>query len=129
VRWVGYAFGARLPARHRAWVLHDLTTRHWRWRSLLRSLVQVLPIAVLVYLLLPAEPWVRVMAVLGGAAVGMIYAVAYLEEAAEHRALKAGYPRGALASVREGADAQARGSAAARYAQRYREGPTPRSSA
>ncbi|MFC4949853.1 DUF5313 family protein [Pseudonocardia sp. GCM10023141] len=123
LRWWWYAMGGGLPVRYREWVLHDITTRWWRWRSLLRSLVQILPVGVLIYLFLPTEPWVRLLAVAGGIWVGMVYALAYLDEVSEHRALKAGYPRGAAQAVRDQANAVKREAADARYAQRYRGGP------
>lgn len=122
LRWSWYAMGGALPARHREWVLHDLTTRTWWLRQLGRSLVQVLPVAVLVLILVPGELWVRVLAVLGGTAVGMIYAVAYLYEATEHRAMKAGYPRGMLQAVRDDARADERLAATLRYVDRRRGG-------
>jgi hypothetical protein len=52
----------------------------------------------------------------------MIYAVAYLYEATEHRAMKAGYPRGMAQAVRDDARADERLAAALRYADRYRGG-------
>ena len=122
--------GGALPPRYRSWVLHDLTVRTWRLRQLVRSLVQTLPVAAIVLIFLPSEPWVRVVAVLGGVYVGMVYAFAFSEEAVESRALKAGYARGTAKAVRDEADAGAREAAAARYAARWRAGddPTPRSS-
>jgi hypothetical protein len=122
LRWLAYAFGARLPLRYREWVLHDLTTRTWPARQIVRSVVQVLPFAVLLALLLPGEPWVRLVAVGGGWLVGLIYALAYVYEATEHRAIKAGYPRGTLTAVREAAHAEEHAAAHARYVQRYRSG-------
>ena len=121
LRWLWYAVGGGLPARYREWVLHDLTARTWWLRQLGRSIVQVLPVAVLVLILVPGELWVRVLAVAGGVSVGMIYAVAYLYEATEHRAMKAGYPRGTAQSVRDDARADERLAAALRYADRYRD--------
>jgi hypothetical protein len=120
VRWLLYAFGRKLPAQYRAWVLHDLTVRTWPVRQLIRSLVQVLPFGLVLAAVLPGEPWVRIVAVLGGTAVGMIYAVAFVYETTEHRALKAGYPRGHLKQVREAATADERAAAQLRYEQRYR---------
>lgn len=128
MRWLWYAMGGALPSHYRDWVLHDLTTRRWRWRSLFRSLVQILPVGLLILAFLPSELWVRVMAVAGGIWVGMIYALAYLDEASEHRALKAGFARGTAAAVRDEANAGAREASAARYAERYRS-PTPPGSA
>jgi hypothetical protein len=125
VRWLLYAFGAGLPAEHRDWVLHDLTTRTWPLRQLLRSIVQVLPFAVVLAALLPGELWVRVLAVVGGVLVGMIYAFAYLYETTEHRAIKAGFPRGTLQAVRDAAHADERAAAQARYNARYRRTELP----
>jgi len=120
VRWLLYAFGRGLPPQYRQWVLHDLTTDSWPARQLLRSLVQLLPFAVVLALFIPGELWVRLVAVLGGAVIGMIYAVAYLYESTEHRALKAGFPRDTLRTVREGAHADERAAAQRRYEERYR---------
>ena len=120
LHWLLYAFGRKLPPRYRTWVLHDLTTGTWVLRQMIRSLVQVLPFAVVLALLLPGEPWVRITAVLGGAAVGMIYAAAFVHETTESRAAKAGYPRGYIVEVRNEAHADERAAAQRRYEQRYR---------
>jgi hypothetical protein len=120
LHWLLYAFGRKLPPRYRTWVLHDLTAGTWVVRQLIRSLVQVLPFAVALALLLPGEPWVRITAVLGGSAVGMIYAAAFVHETTESRAAKAGYPRGYIVEVRNEAHADERAAAQRRYEQRYR---------
>lgn len=129
LRWLWYAMGGRLPLRYSQWVLRDVTARWWRLRALFRSLVQILPVVVVIYLVLPTEPWVRVMACLGGVFVGMIYALAYLDESTESRALKAGFLRGTAQQVRDERNAGRRASSAARYAERFRrdEPPTPQS--
>jgi hypothetical protein len=123
LRWWWYAVGGGLPLRYREWVLHDLTTGTWRLRQMFRSVVQVLPVSLLVVIFLPGDLWVRVLAAAGGLCVSMIYALAYLDEATEHRALKAGYPRGTVRAVRDEADADGREAAAVRYGQRYRGEP------
>ncbi|MEJ3657463.1 DUF5313 family protein [Actinomycetes bacterium KLBMP 9759] len=132
--WLWYAMGGGLPPRHQEWVLHDVTATWWRVRAFVRSLVQILPVAVLVYFVVPGEPWVRLMAVAGGVFVGMIYGAAFQDESTEHRAVKAGYPRGTATAVREEANADERAAAELRYAARYRhDGPPdtviPRNSA
>ncbi|GAA4827598.1 hypothetical protein GCM10023201_13180 [Actinomycetospora corticicola] len=58
LRWLGYAFGARLPVTYGSWVLHDLTVRTWFLRQLARTTVQCLPVALLA--LLPGPGWLRV---------------------------------------------------------------------
>jgi hypothetical protein len=59
VRWLAYAYGARLPPRHSQWVLHDLTCRTWFVRHMLRGLTQCAP--ALLLLLFPASPSILAM--------------------------------------------------------------------
>ena len=67
LRWLRFAAGFRLPADNTDWVRHELTDAGWRWRTVLRHLVVILPIcAVIVVVLqefLPAAAWVSVMMV------------------------------------------------------------------
>jgi hypothetical protein len=107
-RWLLYAFGVGLPAEHRSWVLHDVTTRTWGLRHLARTAVQLLPVAIVLYVLIPGPSWVRVGAVVAGAIFGFFYGVVYMYETAEHRAVKAGYPVGYAAAVRNEARADER---------------------
>ncbi len=120
VRWLMYAYGAGLPARHREWVLHDVTAPTWQLRHFVRATAQLAPIAVLLYLLVPGEPWVRAMAVVGGLLIGYFYSFAYMDESAEHRAVKAGYPRGTVIATREESTVDERRAAQERYEQRWR---------
>jgi hypothetical protein len=60
-RWLGYAYGRRLPARYAQWVLADLTGRWWFLRHMLRGLTQCAP--ALLLLLFPASPSVLAMMV------------------------------------------------------------------
>jgi len=76
LRWLQFALGFRLPAKYRAWVLHDLTDAGWRVRALVRQLVLLVPIAA-VFLALPGE-WVikaaiAALVVLGGSFVALAY--------------------------------------------------------
>src|SRR5438128_1027032 len=66
VRWLWYAVGGRLPSRYRTWVLHDLACRTWAVRHIARALVQVAPVAVAVFLLVPGTPGIRIAAVTAG---------------------------------------------------------------
>ncbi|SEO46945.1 DUF5313 family protein [Trujillonella endophytica] len=127
LRWVLYAFGAGLPARHRSWVLHDVTTRTWGLRHVARTLVQLsVPIA-LVVVLVPGPLWLRCMTALIGLILGTFFAVAYMSETVENRVRKAGYPIGSaqagrdrISAGREALASQRRRAAAARRAERYR---------
>jgi Flp pilus assembly protein TadB len=101
IRWLWYAFGGRLPSEYRGWVLHDLTCLGWPLRHLIRLFTQLAPIAIVLVAVLPGPLWVRVMAVVGGSVVGLLYSFVFLYEATERRATKAGYPHGTLQLVRE----------------------------
>ncbi len=120
LRWALYAFGAGLPARHHTWVLHDVTARTWQLRHLARTTVQLLPVGVLLFLFIPGPAYVRGLAVLAGALLGYFYSVAYMQESAEHRVMKAGYPVGYANAVREAAVEDERAAARERYEDRWR---------
>jgi len=121
LRWLLYAYGAALPARHRSWVLHDVSAPSWQLRHLARVTVQLLPIGVALYLLIPGPPYVKALSVLAGALLGYFYSVAYMYESAEHRVAKAGYPVGHAAAVRAAAGAADRAAAQERYERRWRD--------
>ncbi len=99
-RWLWYALGGGLPARHRGWVLHDTTTGTWGLRHVARMLVQMSIPIVLIMVFLPA-PWQLRAAVAGGGIfLGLIYSLAYMPETTENRVVKAGYPAGTAGQVR-----------------------------
>jgi len=123
VRWLLYALGAGLPPQYREWVLHDATARTWVLRHLLRTTLQLLPFAVLLYLLVPGSPGIRAASVGAGLALGFFYSVAYMYETTENRVIKAGYPRGTAGRIRDQRGAGAREEEARRYAERYRNQP------
>ncbi|MEJ8279871.1 DUF5313 family protein [Pseudonocardia spirodelae] len=121
VRWLAYAFGARLPRRHRRWVLHDVTTRTWVLRHLSRTAVQLLPLLVVLYLVVPGPSWVRLGAIASGAVIGFFYSTVYMVEACETRVMKAGYPVGAAASTREARRAEQHVEARLRHDEQFRD--------
>ena len=120
LRWSWYALGGALPPRYRDWVLHDVTAPTWAVRQIVRALVQALPVALVVALLIPGSLTIRLMAVLGGIFVAMIYVLAFVDEAVEHRSVKAGFPPGYAKAMRDAAQAPEREAAARRYDERYR---------
>ena len=67
MRWLRFAFGFRLPPENVHWVRHELTDAGWRWRTVLRHLVVILPVCAIVVVVLeiflPAPAWVSVMMV------------------------------------------------------------------
>jgi hypothetical protein len=120
LRWLWYALGGGLPLRYRDWVGHDVTARTWALRQIVRALVQALPVALVVALLIPGSVTIRLMAVLGGVFVAMIYVLAFIDEAVEHRSVKAGFPPGYAKAMRDERRAPEREAAARRYDERYR---------
>ena len=126
-RWIWYALGGGLPARHHSWVLHDTTTGTWWLRHVSRSLVQVAIPITLVMAFLPA-PWgLRLAVAGGGVALAMLYSLAYMPEVTENRVVKAGYPAGTATAHRERAglarqqrERERKRAAAAKRAARYR---------
>jgi hypothetical protein len=104
LHWVLYAFGAGLPRRNREWVLHDVTARTWFLRQVLRAVVQVAPIAVLLWVLLDPvlgfDTAISLTAVAMGVVIGLFYGTAFAWGSTEHRAVKAGYPEGTVERVR-----------------------------
>ncbi|TFV53043.1 DUF5313 family protein [Blastococcus sp. TF02A_35] len=127
-RWLWYALGGGLPARHRSWVLFDTTTRTWGLRHVARMLVQMAVPIALIMVFLPAPLGLRAGVVGGGIFLGLIYSLAYMPETTETRVMKAGYPAGTATEVRDRAsrerdrrDSERRRAAAAKRAARYRE--------
>ncbi len=101
LQWVWYALGGGLPRRLAPGVLDDVTRRSWVVRHLVRALVQLAPVVVLC-LVVPPVPWsFRLSAAVGGVMIGLLFSLAYMTETTEHRAVKAGYPPGTTARVRE----------------------------
>jgi hypothetical protein len=127
-RWLWYAFGGRLPARHRGWVLFDTTTDTWWVRHVVRSLVQMSIPVLVVMTALPAGWGLRAAVAGGGVALGMLYSVAYMNETTEHRVVKAGYPAGTAQAARDRRglrrqelETERKRAAAAKRADRYRK--------
>jgi hypothetical protein len=88
-RWLYYAYGGGLGKRYAQWVLHDLTSRGWLVRHVLRTLVQCLPAFLL--LLLPADAgtlFLMMVIVFFGA---LFMSVSYAHESRRHRLYKHGF--------------------------------------
>jgi hypothetical protein len=99
-QWVWYAFGGGLPRSLAPWVLADTTRRTWIWRHLARAVVQMLPV-VAACLAVPVPLAYRLSAAFGGLLIGLLFSIAFMTETIEHRAVKAGYPPGTAARLRE----------------------------
>jgi hypothetical protein len=119
LRWVWYAFGGVLGPRYRQWVLHDLTCRT-RWeRQLIRAVVQVAPLAAVVLLAL-GFGWIAWVGVGCGLVLAMIFSLAYIDQAADHRLVKHGYPPDSAQRILSEHDKVAHADQIRRYLQTYR---------
>lgn len=101
VQWLWYCLGGKLPARLSDWVLYDTTSRHWALRQVARSTVVISPLVLLLLVAVPGPFWIRALSALGGVLMSLLYSLGFLTETAEHRLVKAGYPAGTGARVRE----------------------------
>lgn len=117
ILWLRYAVGGRLPDRYRAWVLYDLTSRMWVFRHLSRVLVQ--HSVWLLLLFVPGPLSLRLSMVVLAVVVGVAFSVAFMEDAAERRLIKHGYPVGLNRAIREQVDPNDRAELAVRYAARF----------
>jgi len=119
VRWIWYAFGGSLGPGYREWVLHDVTCRS-RWlRQVARATVPLVPFAVLMFVIVGAG-WITWAALLGGLVMALIYSAAYIDQTAEHRLTKHGYPPGTAERVRRERDGVLDPEELRRYKQTYR---------
>lgn len=103
-RWVWFAFGGRLPMRHRDWVLQDAVSRTWLLRFATRALVRIAPLvvaALVVLWLVGAEPALSVAAVALGLTVGIYYAMSYAPERVDQQLSAYGYGPGTAERLRQ----------------------------
>jgi len=99
-----YYLGGRLPQRHREWVFHNVTRPNWLLHFTARSLLQVLPlslvIGVLLVVLLGSPIGLAVACGALGLIVGVYFSLSYAAESVENRITKYGYPHGAAGETR-----------------------------
>jgi len=100
-QWIWYALGGGLPKALSPWVLADTTRRTWIVRHFTRAVVQMLPLVVLCLVAVPVPLAYRASAAFGGLLIGLTFSVAFMTETIEHRTVKAGYPPGTAARLRE----------------------------
>ncbi|MGH3761538.1 DUF5313 family protein [Actinophytocola sp.] len=104
-QWLRYTFGGRLPDRYRDWVLHDVTSRNWLWRFVLRIVVEASPwlvVGFVVLTLFTPLPVGLVIAALGLALVLSLYfTVTSADELTEARLVKHGFEAGTGKATRK----------------------------
>lgn len=103
-RWLWYAMTGRLIPRYHAWAFRDLTCRTWPLRHLARLLVWAVPVAALLIAFLPGAMSIRVTAAVTGMVIGLLYSFVFLHDSTDRRAVKLGYPSGAVEAARRHRD-------------------------
>ncbi|QUR65735.1 DUF5313 family protein [Mycobacterium spongiae] len=119
IRWFHYAYGGTLPGRYHPWVLHDLTASS-RWVRQVSRTTAVLAPFVVVGLLLMGTNWIVWTAALGGFLLGVIYSLSYIDQYAEYRLTKHGFPSGTFKRVMAEAHSKATADKQRKYESRYR---------
>ncbi|WP_228771507.1 DUF5313 family protein [Actinokineospora iranica] len=112
--WLRYAVGGTLPDEYRHWVLWDLSSRTWVLRHFTRVMVLFLPLWLL--LLVPGPLSLRLSMIGLGYITGLYFSLSFMEDAAERRLIKHGYPAGLNRRIREEAAAHDRAEIVAMYA-------------
>jgi hypothetical protein len=121
LRWIWYTMGGSLGPRYREWVLRDLTGRS-RWtRQVVRAAVQVVPLAVVLLLTL-GTVWITWVGVICGLVLALIYSVVYLDQSADYRLVKHGFPPGTLHRILSERDQAEHPDRMRRYIETYRNG-------
>ncbi|WP_099024480.1 DUF5313 family protein [Mycolicibacterium palauense] len=119
IRWIWYAYGGTLPDRYRQWVLHDLTAPS-RWaRQLLRTTAVLVPF-VIVGLLLMGSSWIVWTAALGGLGLAVVYSMSYIDQYAEYRLRKHGFPHGTFQRMMAEAHSESTADKRRKYDSMYR---------
>ncbi|HEX4703960.1 MAG TPA: DUF5313 family protein [Pseudonocardiaceae bacterium] len=121
--WLYYQFGGRLPARYRAWVLHDGTCRTWLLRVFVRGLVLVAPAAAVLFagfLVFGHSLPLALGSIVLGLLVNVRYSLSYSVESVDRRLARHGYPPQYGSTVRREAYEAAHADETARYRAAYR---------
>jgi protein-S-isoprenylcysteine O-methyltransferase Ste14 len=94
--WLRFAAGFRLPPPNVHWVRHELTDAGWRWRTVLRHLVVIVPLCgVLAGMLaefLPAPVWMSAMMVVLILAGSVLTVATYADDIRAARLRQHGLP-------------------------------------
>lgn len=121
LRWLWYTLGGSLGPRYRDWVLRDLTGRS-RWtRQIVRAAVQVVPLAAVLLLTL-GTVWITWVGVICGFVLALIYSVVYLDQSADYRLVKHGFPPGTLQRILSEREQAEHPDRVRRYMETYRNG-------
>ena len=101
LQWLGYVFWRRLPERYNLWVLYDATCSVWVLRHLVRLLVVATIPTTLVIVLFPGPLSVRILTAVAAASGGLLFSAVWVNEATDHRLVRAGWREGMASELRE----------------------------
>ncbi|GAA4757817.1 DUF5313 domain-containing protein [Gordonia alkaliphila] len=91
IQWIGYVYGAKLPESQTDWVANDLMGPHAFLRHMIRSQVSFVPVYLVLFFAFPSGPvWVRLLMVLLGACLALIFSVSYMDQNRVRRLQKHG---------------------------------------
>lgn len=95
-----YSLGGRLDARHKSWVLHDVTCRTWLLRHVARTFLIVVPLFVAYMALMPTSLGIRLLT--GLTFSGGLFMFSFVNALidTDRRAVRAGYGVGLPAQIR-----------------------------
>ncbi|HEX5402626.1 MAG TPA: DUF5313 family protein [Pseudonocardiaceae bacterium] len=102
--WLYYQYGGKLPESYREWVLYDGTSRWWVQRAFLRTLLQAVPVIIVLFVVFAifGVPWYFAAACLVlGLVVSIYYALSYSVESVDSRLTTYGYPMGYGSTLRQ----------------------------
>jgi len=98
--WIWYAIGGRLDARHRSWVLHDVTCRTWLLRHFARLAVIIGPLVAIYLVLMPISLDIRLLTGLTFGGGLLMFGLVNTLIDTDRRAVRAGYGMGLPAQLR-----------------------------
>ena len=92
--WLRYAYGGACPSATANGCCTTSTAPTWVLRHVVRSVVQFLPFAIVLLLVIPVDKGILAIGIAMGALIGLLFSTAFVDNVAESRAMKAGYPEG-----------------------------------
>lgn len=116
-----YCYGGSLPARHRSWVLHDLTCRSWILRHFFRWTMIIVPVFALYLAFMPMESGIRLYTGITFALGLYVMSLVFILIDTDRRAVRAGYAYSEPQAVRSANSVERQRSANGRRRERIAE--------
>ena len=91
LRYIGYAFGRKLPDEMREWVRNDLTGDRAVPRHIFRAMVPLVPIFIAA-LFIPGSPMLKGASLLLGLMLALFYSIVLIDPSRRRRLIQHGLP-------------------------------------